>query len=172
MSKASSQNSIRVHIIVVSDRAASGERTDATGPALSEFLKTKNIQTVQAQIVPDERDQIADALLRMCDEADLILTAGGTGLAARDVTPEATSQVVERLAPGIAEAMRAAGLRVTPHAMLSRGIAGVRGKTLIINLPGSPKGAVESLEAVWEAIPHAVALLRGPVADKDHAVAT
>jgi molybdenum cofactor synthesis domain-containing protein len=168
MAKATSQNSLRVNILVVSDRAASGERADATGPALCEFLKTKNVQTVAVQVVPDEKAQIVNALLQMCPDADLILTAGGTGLAARDVTPEATSQVVERPAPGIAEAMRAAGLRVTPHAMLSRGIAGTRGKTLIINLPGSPKGAVESLAAVWEALPHAVALLRGPVADESH----
>jgi len=107
--------------------------------------------------------------VEMCKRADVVLTAGGTGLAERDVTPEATAAVIERAVPGIAEAMRAAGLRSTQHAMLSRGIAGVRGHSLIINLPGSPKGAVESLEAVWDALPHAVAVIRGPVPDEEHA---
>jgi len=158
----------RVAVLVVSDRAASGERQDATGPALHDFLSTKGAQIVQIRIVPDEAQQITSALLELCELADLVLTAGGTGLAARDITPEATSQVIERLVPGIAEVMRAEGMRSTPHAMLSRGIAGLRGRTLVINLPGSPRAAVDSLEAVWKALPHALALLAGPVSDSSH----
>jgi len=127
------------------------------------------VQVTAVGVVPDDREQIAEALVQMCEGADVVLAAGGTGLAQRDVTPEATAMVIERQVPGIAEAMRAAGLRSTPHAMLSRGIAGVRGRSLIINLPGSPRGAVESLEAVWDALPHAVAVIRGPVTDEDHA---
>jgi len=108
------------------------------------------------------------ALIQLCHRADVVVTTGGTGLAPRDVTPEGTASVVDRQAPGIAEAMRVAGLRSTSHAMLSRGIAGVRGHSLTINLPGSPKGAVESLDAVWAAVPHAVVLLKGPVTDQSH----
>ena len=180
---------LRVAILVASDRAASGERPDATGPRLEEFLRVGArhvarspgdrhpgpqglgalpVQVVEILVVPDERQQIADALRQLSDRADVVLTAGGTGLAARDVTPEATASVIERQAPGIAEAMRAAGLRTTPHAMLSRGIAGVRGRSLIINLPGSPRGAVESLAAVWPAVPHAIAIITGAATDRSH----
>jgi molybdenum cofactor synthesis domain-containing protein len=160
---------LRVAILVASDRAVRGERKDATGPALRRWLEAKNAQVTEVRVVPDDQERIAGALMELCKQADVVLTAGGTGLAERDVTPEATAAVIERAVPGIAEAMRAAGLRSTPHAMLSRGIAGVRGHSLIINLPGSPKGAVESLEAVWDALPHAVAVIRGPVADEEHA---
>jgi molybdenum cofactor synthesis domain-containing protein len=160
---------LRVAILVTSDRAARGERADATGPALREFLLSRGAEVVALRVVPDERDQIARSLCELCGSADVVVTAGGTGLGERDVTPEATAAVVERQAPGIAEAMRAAGLRSTPHAMLSRGIAGVRGMSLIVNLPGSPRGAVESLEAVWAALPHAAALIKGTATDRDHA---
>jgi len=154
---------------VVSDRAARGVRPDATGPALREFVAKRGASDAGFEVVEDEKEQLICALMGWCSRADLVLTAGGTGLAARDVTPEATAMVAERLVPGLAEAMRAAGLRSTPHAALSRGVAGVRGRALMINLPGSPVGAVESLAAIWEALPHAVALLRGSVADEEHA---
>jgi len=169
LSSRSAPGQVRVAVLVVSDRAARGERPDATGPHLRELIGSKGAAVTEVKVVPDEKEQIAAALRDWCDRVDVILTAGGTGLADRDVTPEATACVIERTVPGIGEAMRAAGLRSTPHAMLSRGIAGVRGRTLIINLPGSPRGAAESLEAVWAAVPHAVALLTGPVGDGEHA---
>jgi molybdenum cofactor synthesis domain-containing protein len=121
--------------------------------------------------VPDERDQIAATLRRWTDETrlDLILTTGGTGFAPRDVTPEATRDIIEREAPGLAEVMRADSLRITPHAMLSRAVAGIRGRTLIVNLPGSPKGAVENLATILPALPHAIELLREePDAEQHH----
>lgn len=160
---------LRAAVLVVSDRAASGERPDATGPVICDALRARGAQVRGAEVVPDDRQQIADALVGLCQEADLVLTAGGTGLSERDVTPEATADVVARAVPGIAEAMRAAGLRSTPHAMLSRSVAGVRGRALIVNLPGSPRGALESLEAVWDALPHAVAIITGTATDADHA---
>jgi len=159
---------LRVALVVVSDRSSRGERPDGTGPRLAEALRGKGVEVSELVILPDERKEIAAALIRLCDVASVILTAGGTGLGPRDVTPEATASVIERPVPGMAEAMRAAGLRTTPHAMLSRGTVGVRGRCLIINLPGSPKGAVESLEAVWEAVPHAVALLQETAAERSH----
>src|SRR5574340_237948 len=129
-----SDGTLRVAILVVSDRAATGERPDATGPKLQNLVTARCAAVTEVRVVPDERDLIAKALVELCDGADVVLTAGGTGLAPRDVTPEATALVVDRLVPGIAEAMRAASLRITPHAMLSRGIAGVRGGVLIVNL--------------------------------------
>lgn len=159
---------LRVAILVVSDRATSGERPDATGPRLREMAQSKGACVAEVRVVPDEQDLIAGALVELCSKADVVLTTGGTGLAARDVTPEATAMVIERAVPGIAEAIRAAGLRSTPHAMLSRGMAGVRSGSLIVNLPGSPRGASESLDAVWAALPHAVAVIRRPVADEEH----
>jgi len=146
---------------VVSDRSARGERPDMSGPALAEALRSYGWQVGLAAIVPDEEDIIAGKLVEWADggEIDIILTTGGTGFALRDVTPEATLQVLERQAPGLAEAMRLAGSRVTPHAMLSRGVAGMRGRVLIVNLPGSPKAAVENLQAIQVVLPHAVELL-------------
>jgi molybdenum cofactor synthesis domain-containing protein len=154
---------MRVAILIPSDRAASGERPDATGPALEEAVKALGSEVRAAEVVPDEREPIQAALLRFCDDlaVDLVLVAGGTGLGPRDVTPEATRAVIDREVPGIPEAMRAKGLGVTSHAMLSRAVAGVRGRTLIVNLPGSPKGAVESLGFVKDALPHAVEILHG-----------
>jgi molybdenum cofactor synthesis domain-containing protein len=153
---------VRVGILTVSDRGSRGERADTSGAAARELVVGSGGEVVRTAIVADERAQIAARLREWCEEGlDLILTTGGTGLAARDVTPEATLDVAERLAPGIAEAMRAEGLRHTQRAMLSRAVAAVRGSTLIVNLPGSEKGVRESLGAVIEVLPHAVELLRG-----------
>jgi molybdenum cofactor synthesis domain-containing protein len=154
---------IRVGVLTVSDRAARGETEDASGPLLENLVRERlRAMVVVTSIVPDERHVIEELLRRWADEADvdLILTTGGTGFAPRDVTPEATRAVIEREAPGFAEAMRAASLAVTPHAMLSRSVAGIRGRTLIVNLPGSPKAARENLETILPAVPHAVELLQ------------
>ncbi len=154
---------LRAGVLTISDRSSQGLREDASGPQLAEMLRQQEIEVVWTAVVPDEEREISQALSRWADEnsADLILTSGGTGLSPRDVTPEATTAVIQRLIPGMAEAMRAASLLKTPHAMISRAVAGVRGKTLIINLPGSPKGAVENLEAVMPAIKHAIAKIQG-----------
>jgi molybdenum cofactor synthesis domain-containing protein len=154
---------MRLGILTVSDKGSRGEREDTSGPAIGELLAGIGGEVWRREIVPDERAVVAATLAAWCDagDLDLIVTTGGTGLAARDVTPEATLDIGERLVPGIAEAMRAAGLRATPMAMLSRGVAVVRGSTLIINLPGSEKGARESLQAVLPVLRHGVDLLRG-----------
>ena len=157
---------IRVGILTVSDAGSRGERVDTSGAAVRELMEGTGATVARYAVVPDERNRIASTLREWCDGGvDLLLTTGGTGLAARDVTPEATLDVAERLAPGIAEAMRAAGMRSTPMAMLSRAVAVVRGSTLIVNLPGSEKGARESLAAIIDVLPHAVQLLRG---DTEH----
>ncbi len=154
---------LRAGVLTISDRSSQGLREDASGPQLAEMLRLHEIEVVWTAVVPDEESEICEALKLWADEnsADLILTSGGTGVSPRDVTPEATMAVVQRLIPGMAEAMRAASLLKTPHAMISRAVAGVRGKTLIINLPGSPKGAVENLEAVMPALKHAIAKIQG-----------
>jgi molybdopterin adenylyltransferase len=162
---------LRIGILTVSDRAWRGEREDASGPALENAIIEQGWQVVSKAVVPDDLITLRDLLVSWVDseEMDIILTTGGTGFSPRDVTPEATRSVIQRVAPGIAEAMRAAGLQVTPHSMLSRGIAGIRNKTLIINLPGSPKGAVESLQIVKSVLEHAIALLRqDPSAEAGH----
>jgi molybdenum cofactor synthesis domain-containing protein len=154
---------MRAAILTVSDKGSRGERTDTSGDAIAEMLPGIGAEIARRDIVPDERWRIAQVLREWADTGafDLIVTTGGTGLTARDVTPEATAEIAEKLVPGIGEAMRAEGLRHTPKAMLSRGIAVVRGATLIINVPGSEKGARESLGAVLEVLPHAVELLQG-----------
>jgi molybdopterin adenylyltransferase len=150
-------------VLTISDRSSQGLRQDASGPRLADVLRQHDIEVVWTAVVPDEERDIQRALIKWSDDqrADLIITTGGTGLSPRDVTPEATTAVVQRLIPGMAEAMRAASMLKTPHAMISRAVAGVRGKTLIINLPGSPKGAIENLEAVLPALKHAVAKIQG-----------
>jgi molybdopterin adenylyltransferase len=162
---------MKVAVLTVSDRSAKGEREDRSGPALRALAEAQGWQVAVVAIVPDEQQTIERTLAHWADnrEADLILTTGGTGFAPRDITPEATLAVVERQAPGLAEAMRAAGLRVTPHAMLSRGIAGIRGRSLIVNLPGSPQAAREGFEVILTALPHAIALLsEQPEAEAGH----
>lgn len=154
---------LRAGVLTISDRSSQGLREDASGPQLADALRQHEIEVVWTAVVPDEERDIRLALIKWADDqqADLIVTTGGTGLSPRDVTPEATTAVVQRLIPGMAEAMRAASLLKTPHAMISRAVAGVRGKTLIINLPGSPKGAIENLEAVLPALKHAIAKIQG-----------
>jgi molybdopterin adenylyltransferase len=154
---------LRAGILTVSDRSSRGEREDASGPALSRWLEERGVKTGRLGIVPDEEDRIAAVLRNWADEEEfeLILTTGGTGVSPRDVTPEATLKVVEWTIPGFGERMRSRSLEKTPMATLSRAVAGVRKRSLIINLPGSPKGAVENLEAVWDAVPHAVEKIRG-----------
>jgi len=154
---------IRVAVLTVSDRASRGAYEDKSGPALADLVERGlGAQVVVTAIVPDERAAIAGKLRAWADGdvADLVLTTGGTGLAPRDITPEATADVLERHVPGLSEAMRTASRAITPFGMLSRGHAGTRGRCLIINLPGSPKGAVENLRVVLDVLPHAVALLR------------
>ena len=160
-------NMLRAAVLTVSDRSSEGIRPDASGPALVARINELSWQVVSVAVCPDDAESIAKQLVQWADNdvADLILTTGGTGLAPRDVTPEATANVVTRLIPGIAEAMRASSLLKTPHAMLSRAIAGVRGRSLIINLPGSPKGALENLAAVAGAIEHAVSKIQGDPSD-------
>lgn len=156
-----------VAILTVSDRGARGEREDRSGPAVREALAGLPGACVVAEaIVPDEISAIEDALRRWVAEGvDLILTTGGTGFSPRDVTPEATRRVIEREAPGLAEAMRASSLAHTPHAMLSRAVAGIAGTTLIVNLPGSPRAARENLEAILPALPHGLSKLKGDPAE-------
>jgi molybdopterin adenylyltransferase len=157
----------RVGILTVSDKGAAGHRQDTAGPALKDLLDPQCFAVTSYQIVPDDYGEIVALLVSWSDreKLDLILTAGGTGPSPRDLTPESTLAVAERQVPGIPEAMRAAGLGKTPHAMLSRGVAVIRGTTLIINLPGSLRGATESLEAILPALPHALEKLKGSPAD-------
>ena len=153
---------MKVGILTVSDKGARGEREDRSGPAIREMIEAAGGEVVRTKIVPDERDEIRAALLAWSDEGlDLVLTTGGTGFSPRDWTPEATKSVIEREAPGLPEAMRRAGAEKTPMAMLSRAAAGIRGSTLIVNLPGSEKAVRESLAAVLPALPHGVDILRG-----------
>lgn len=155
-----------VGVITVSDRSSRGERADASGPAIRDWALSKGHRVVSEVIVPDEFSRIRDELVRCADEGiEIIFTTGGTGFSVRDVTPEATLSVLEKNAPGIAEVMRMRSLAITPHAMLSRAVAGIRGRSIIVNLPGSPKAVKENLAAIEEALPHAVSVLQGSVSD-------
>jgi molybdopterin adenylyltransferase len=163
--------SIRCGILTVSDRSSRGERVDSSGPELVRLVQANGWSVIKQEVLPDDEAALRDLLINWADsgEMDVLLTTGGTGFSPRDVTPEATRAVIERDAPGLAEAMRAASLSITPHAMLSRIVTGIRKRTLIINLPGSPKGALENLETVLPVLPHAIQLLRDdPASESTH----
>lgn len=155
--------SFTIGVITASDKGSVGERKDTSGPLIAEILKDIGGVLEEYIIVPDERETIAKTLISMCDEAklDVVFTTGGTGFSPRDVTPEATLDVVDRLAPGISEAIRMKSLSITPKAMLSRAVSGIRRQTLIVNLPGSPKGVRESLEVILPALSHGIGILKG-----------
>lgn len=158
---------IRVAIITVSDKGAQGKREDLSGKTIRLILKRIEAQVVWYKIVPDEQNLIQSAMIEAVDKfkVDLILTTGGTGLSSRDVTPEATEAVVEKTVPGISEVIRREGFKKTPLAILSRAMAGIRANTLIINLPGSPKGVRESLGVILETLPHGIAILKGETSE-------
>jgi molybdopterin adenylyltransferase len=158
---------IRFAVLTISDRSAKGQRVDVSGPLLASIVRENGGEAVHIAILPDDRPAIRAELEAVADsgDVDIILTTGGTGFAPRDVTPEATREVLEKEAPGLAEAMRAESLKKTPTAMLSRAVAGTRKATLIVNLPGSPKAARENFEVILPALSHAVELLKGQVGD-------
>ncbi|MDQ7793572.1 MAG: MogA/MoaB family molybdenum cofactor biosynthesis protein [bacterium] len=160
---------VKLGVLTASDRSAAGDRPDLTAGVIRELVQAAGWEVTDYRIVPDDRRRIAAALRHMADSGlSLVLTTGGTGLGPRDVTPEATADVIERPVPGLGELMREAGRRSTPRAALSRALAGIRGRTLIVNLPGSPRGARESLESLLEVLPHALEVLAGEVTDCGH----
>lgn len=158
---------IKTAILTVSDKGSRNEREDTTGPSIKNLISSLDFSVDYYKIIPDEIHIIEKELLYLCDDLkiDLVLTNGGTGFSRRDITPEATLRVIEKQVPGIPEAMRAASLKITPKAMLSRGTCGIRNKTLIVNLPGSPKGATENLEVILPALPHGIAILTGEASE-------
>ena len=153
----------KVAIITISDRGSKGEREDSSGPLIREMVKDLPGEVVHYEVIPDEKEIIIEALKKSTDQlnADLVLTTGGTGLSPRDVTPDATLKVIDKEIPGFSEAMRAESLKKTPHAMISRAICGIRGSSLIVNLPGSPKSVKENLSVILPALPHALSKLKG-----------
>ncbi len=163
------EHNFRAKILVLSDLATKGEREDRSGPAVREILESHGWEVTSLELLPDDLDQIRDRLIAWTDaeDCDAIFTSGGTGLSPRDVTPEATRSVIETEVPGLAELMRAEGTRNTPLAALSRAIAGVRKRKLIVNLPGSPRGARESLESIIEVLPHAIDQIQGRTAHSE-----
>lgn len=156
---------ITVAVLTLSDKGSKGERRDESGPLIREMLKDIKAEITYYDILPDEKELIKEKLIEYSSKVDLILTTGGTGLSRRDVTPEATLEILDRQVPGIAEAMRSEGLRITKRAMLSRAVAGVKGKSLIVNLPGSPKAVKESLSIIIDVIPHAIEKIKGDASE-------
>ena len=153
----------KVVVLTISDRGSKGEREDSSGPLIRAMVKDLPAEVIHYEIIPDDKEMIIEALKKSADQlkADLILTTGGTGLSPRDVTPDATLKVIEKEVPGFSEAMRAESLKKTPHAMISRAITGIRGSSLIVNLPGSPKSVKENLTVILPALPHALSKLKG-----------
>jgi len=158
---------MRAGVLIVSDKGSSGERADKSGPAAKEVLSQLNFEIVKYEIVPDEADAISSKLVEWCDKGnlELILTSGGTGLSSRDVTPEATLKVLDKTIPGLTEAMRIESMKKKPEAILSRAVAGSRGRCLIINLPGSPRAVRECLEVILPVLPHALDVINGNVSE-------
>lgn len=157
----------RAGIITVSDKGSQGQRQNVSGPAIAQMLAGSSIEVSRTLIIPDETDRIASAIVMLADteKLDLILTTGGTGVSPRDLTPDATLKVIDRQLPGMAEAMRQESRKITPHAMISRAVAGIRGRCLIVNLPGSPKGATENLAVILPALKHAIDKIQGDPRD-------
>ncbi|MBF0517988.1 MAG: MogA/MoaB family molybdenum cofactor biosynthesis protein [Nitrospirae bacterium] len=156
---------ITAAVLTISDKGAAGQRLDEGGPAVCELLRGIGAEVVFTEIIPDEKGRIKAALIAMSEKVDLVITTGGTGLSPRDVTPEATLEVIDKEVPGIAETMRAEGLRATRRSMLSRAVAGIRGSSLIINLPGSLKAVRETLSVVLDILPHAIEKIKGETSD-------
>ena len=156
---------ITVAVLTLSDKGSKGEREDLAGPLIREMITGMGATVEYYEVIPDEKDLIKEKLMDYSKKVDLVLTTGGTGLSPRDVTPEATLEVIDKEIPGIAETMRSAGLEKTKRAMLSRAVAGVRGNTLIINMPGSPKAVKEGLEAIMDVLPHAIEKIKGSSED-------
>lgn len=158
---------LKIGIITASDKGSRGERVDQSGPKIKELVRKMAGEVVAYTVIPDELETIKDTLISFADEkqVDIIFTTGGTGFSPRDITPEATMAVIERLTPGIPEVMRLESLKITPKAMLSRAVAGIRGKTLIVNLPGSPKAVAECLQAIMPALPHGIEILKGEASE-------
>lgn len=154
---------IKVAVLTISDKGSRGEREDTSGPEIMRIVESEGARVISYEVIPDEQYVIEERLTRLADieDAELILTTGGTGFSSRDVTPEATLAVIERQAPGFVEAIRHESLKITPHAMLSRAVSGIRGQTLIINMPGSPKAVRESLAVIMPALPHGLHILKG-----------
>ncbi len=164
-------NTIQAAVVTVSDKGYTGQREDVSGPLLADLVGRMGAEVIRREIVPDEREEIVRVLVGLADEieVDLVLTTGGTGVTPRDVTPEATKAVIEREMPGLAEALRFEGYRQTPLAVISRGVAGTRGRTLIVNLPGSPNAVRDGMETLSPILPHAIRMIRGEDTEHDHA---
>ena len=161
------RNRFKTAVLTLSDKGAAGEREDKSGPLIREIIEKENYLVIDQRVLPDEQKTIEETLIHLCDrlKVDLILTTGGTGFSLRDRTPEATMAVADRMAPGIAEAIRAYSMQITNRAMLSRGVSALRGQTLIINLPGSPKAVKESLDCILPALPHGLEILKGSASE-------